>query len=117
LLTGYNGNPTQGEDPEFHKYQKWIQPLIQALFAAIKCTKGTHGHPGDLKTSERGEVLTAPDTPVPGLFTAGTCASNLAYDSTGYSSGTYTGESTFFGRQCGVNAAGQGQQFLIHGKI
>jgi 3-oxo-5alpha-steroid 4-dehydrogenase len=109
-LADYNAKAANGADPEFHKYGKWIQPLTQAPFAAINCTKGTSPIMGftlgGLKTSVRGEVLTAAGTPVPGLFAAGACASNLAYDSMGYSTGTCIGESTFFGRQCGINAAG-----------
>jgi 3-oxo-5alpha-steroid 4-dehydrogenase len=109
-LADYNANAAKGEDPEFHKYAKWIQPLTQAPFAAINCTKGTSPIMGftlgGLKTNERGAVLKADGSAVPGLFAAGACASNLAYDSLGYSSGTCIGESTFFGRMCGETAAG-----------
>jgi 3-oxo-5alpha-steroid 4-dehydrogenase len=107
-LADYNTHAAEGEDPEFHKYRKWLQPLTEPPFAAINCTFGTSPIMGftlgGLKTSERGEVLTADGTPVPGLFAAGACASNLAYDAMGYSSGTCIGESTFFGRQCGIHA-------------
>jgi predicted oxidoreductase len=61
---------------------------------------------GGLKTSAKGEVLTESGSAVPGLYAAGACASNLAYDAMGYSTGTCIGESTFFGRQCGISAAG-----------
>ncbi len=108
-LADYNEHAAQGEDPEFHKYRKWIQPLVQSPFAAINCTLGTAPFMGftlgGLKTSENGEVLKSDGKAVPGLFAAGACASNLAYDSMGYSTGTCIGESTFFGRQCGINAA------------
>ena len=109
-LADYNEHAAKGEDPEFHKYAKWIQPLTQAPFAAINCTKGPSPimgfSLGGLKTNERGAVLRADGSAVPGLFAAGACASNLAYDSLGYSSGTCIGESTFFGRMCGETAAG-----------
>jgi succinate dehydrogenase/fumarate reductase flavoprotein subunit len=108
-MARYNAHAGRGDDPEFHKYSKWIQPLVEPPFAAIDCTLGTTpilGFTlGGLKTSEKGEVLTAAGAPVPGLYAAGACASNLAYDAMGYSTGTCIGESTFFGRQCGINAA------------
>ena len=47
----------------------------------------------------------APGGIVPGLFAVGGCASNIAQDGAGYSSGTCIGESTFFGRRAGVKAA------------
>jgi 3-oxo-5alpha-steroid 4-dehydrogenase len=52
-------------------------------------------------------VLDRAGKAIPGLYAAGACASNLAYDSMGYSTGTCIGESTYFGRQCGINAAAQ----------
>jgi 3-oxo-5alpha-steroid 4-dehydrogenase len=42
---------------------------------------------------------------VPGLYAIGGCASNIAQDGTGYSSGTCIGESTFFGRRAGRKSA------------
>ena len=44
---------------------------------------------------------------VPGLYAIGACASNIAQDGTGYSSGTCIGESSFFGRRAGRHAAGR----------
>ena len=38
---------------------------------------------------------------IPGLYAVGGCASNIAQDGLGYSSGTCIGESTFFGRRAG----------------
>jgi succinate dehydrogenase/fumarate reductase flavoprotein subunit len=108
-LAAYNAHAAEGEDPEFHKHKKWLQPLTEPPFAAINCTLGTAPIMGftlgGLKTSPKGEVLTASGEVVPGLYAAGACASNLAYDSMGYSTGTCIGESTFFGRQCGIAAA------------
>jgi succinate dehydrogenase/fumarate reductase flavoprotein subunit len=109
-LADYNAHAAKGDDPEFHKHPKWIQPLTHGPFAAINCTLGTAPIMGftlgGLKTNERGAVLKTDGSAVPGLFAAGACASNLAYDSFGYSSGTCIGESTFFGRMCGESAAG-----------
>ena len=108
-LADYNEHAAKGEDPEFHKHYKWIQPLTTGPFAAINCTFGTSPIMGftlgGMKTNEKGQVLTAAGRAIQGLYAAGACASNLAYDSMGYSTGTCIGESTFFGRQCGINAA------------
>ena len=108
-LASYNEHAAKGEDPEFHKYGKWIQPLTQGPFAAINCTFGTSPIMGftlgGMKTNEKGQVLNGAGAAIPGLYAAGACASNLAYDSMGYSTGTCIGESTFFGRQCGIYAA------------
>ena len=41
----------------------------------------------------------------PGLYAAGACASNIAQDGKGYSSGTQLGEGSFFGRRAGEHAA------------
>ena len=62
---------------------------------------------GGMKTNEKGQVLNGAGAAIPGLYAAGACASNLAYDSMGYSTGTCIGESTFFGRQCGIHAAAE----------
>jgi 3-oxo-5alpha-steroid 4-dehydrogenase len=111
-LEAYNRYAASGTDPEFHKYEKWLQPLVEPPFAAINCTIGTAPFMGftlgGLKTSAKGEVQNASGAAISGLYAAGACASNLAYDSMGYSTGTCIGESTFFGRQCGINAAAAG---------
>lgn len=108
-LASYNASAARGEDPDFHKHPKWLQPLTEPPFAAIDCRFGSAPIMGftlgGLKTSAKGEVLDKAGRPIPGLYAAGACASNLAYDAMGYSSGTCIGESTFFGRQCGINAA------------
>ncbi|MDB5392597.1 MAG: hypothetical protein JWM91_103 [Rhodospirillales bacterium] len=48
---------------------------------------------GGLKTSEKGEALDKNGKPILGLYAAGACASILAYDSMGYSTGTCNAES------------------------
>ena len=60
---------------------------------------------GGLKVSIDGEVLRPDATLIDGLYAIGACASNIAQDGTGYSSGTCIGESTFFGRRAGSHAA------------
>ncbi len=60
---------------------------------------------GGLDVSIDAEVKNVSGSPVPGLYAAGACASNIAQDGKGYSSGTCIGESTFFGRRAGEHAA------------
>ena len=43
-----------------------------------------------------GAVLRADNRPVPGLYAAGACASNIAQDGKGYASGTQLGEGSYF---------------------
>ncbi|MCB1615196.1 MAG: FAD-dependent oxidoreductase, partial [Pseudomonadales bacterium] len=108
-MNRYNAFAAKGEDPEFHKYRDWLAPLTHAPFGAFDCSFGSALYIGftlgGLKTSVDAEVLDSNDKPVPGLFAAGACASNIAQDAVGYSSGTCIGESTFFGRRAGRKAA------------
>jgi succinate dehydrogenase/fumarate reductase flavoprotein subunit len=108
-LANYNRNAAEHTDPEFHKYKEWLQPLVEAPFAALNCSLGhayyTGFSLGGLSTNAKAQVLNKDRQPIPGLYAAGACATNIAKDGMGYSSGTCIGESTFFGRQAGVNAA------------
>ncbi len=108
-LRRYNENAARGEDPEFHKYGKWLKPLDKPPFAALRGSLGSGAYRtftlGGLRVSRDAEVLRADGTPIPGLYAAGACASNIAQDGKGYSSGTCIGESTYFGRRAGAHAA------------
>lgn len=105
----YNLHAEQGEDPEFHKYKEWLQPLTHPPYGAFECSLGKAVYVGftlgGLRTSVDAEVLRPDGSALPGLFAVGACASNIAQDGAGYSSGTCIGESTFFGRRAGVAAA------------
>jgi succinate dehydrogenase/fumarate reductase flavoprotein subunit len=110
-LRSYNEHAARGEDPEFHKHPKWLQPLDKPPFAALQASYGQQPYVGftlgGLKVSIDGEVQREDGTPIGGLYAAGACASNIAQDSVGYSSGTCIGESTFFGRRAGRHASGK----------
>ncbi len=108
-MADYNFHAAEGEDPEQHKYHDWVQPLNNPPYAAFQCTLGKGIYVGftlgGLRVSKYGEVLDSnAHTPVKGLYAAGACASNIAQDGAGYSSGTCLGESTFFGRKAGLHA-------------
>ena len=104
-LASYNDFTKQGEDPEFHKHSDWLQPIVEPPFAAIQCSFNQSIYVGftlgGLKVSIDGQVLDENSQPVPGLYAAGACASNIAQDGAGYSSGTCLGEASFFGRRAG----------------
>ncbi|WP_157215782.1 FAD-binding protein [Flavisphingomonas formosensis] len=108
-MAAYNAHAAQGEDPEFHKYPKWLKPLDEGPFAAFDLSFGRAVYTGftlgGLSVSADGQVLDGTGRPVPGLYAAGACASNIAQDSNGYASGTCLGEASFFGRRAGRHAA------------
>lgn len=109
-IADYNEHAAKGEDPEFHKVAKWLTPLTHPPYAALNMSLGEAnyvGFPlGGLRVSIDAEVLTAAGETIPGLYAAGGCASNIAQDGLGYSSGTCIGEGTYFGRRAGRHAAG-----------
>lgn len=108
-LGNYNQHAANGEDPEQHKYKDWLQPLTEAPYAALQCSYGKSTYTGftlgGLKVSKDAEVMGGKEQSIPGLYAAGACASNIAQDGAGYSSGTCIGESTYFGRRGGRHAA------------
>ena len=99
-MAEYNANAANGEDPTFHKHSDWLQPLTEAPYAALQCSLGKSVYVGftlgGLQVSAQGEAMTDAGKVIPGLYAAGACASNIAQDGAGYSSGTAIGESTFF---------------------
>jgi succinate dehydrogenase/fumarate reductase flavoprotein subunit len=107
-LARYNAHAGRGADPEFHKYKDWLQPLVEPPFAALNCSLGHAFYSGfslgGLATNEKAQALDKDGAVIPGLYAAGACATNIAKDGMGYSSGTCVGESTFFGRQAGIHA-------------
>jgi predicted oxidoreductase len=108
-MAAYNAHAANGEDPEFHKYPDWVAPLAGGPYAAFDLSVGKAVYTGftlgGLSVSVDAEVLTEDGRPVPGLYAAGACASNIAQDSRGYASGTCIGEASFFGRRGGRHAA------------
>jgi len=109
-LAEYNRHAERGEDPAFHKHPDWIKPLTAAPYAAFDLTFGKAEYLsgltlGGLQVSADAEVLRASGTPIPGLYAAGGCASLIAQDGLGYSSGTCLGQASFFGRRAGRHAA------------
>ncbi|MCX6484404.1 MAG: FAD-binding protein, partial [Mycobacterium sp.] len=98
-----------GEDPEFHKQPEYLAPQDKAPWAVFDLSLGKAMYSGftvgGLATDVDGEVLREDGGVIGGLYAAGTCASNIAQDGKGYSSGTQLGEGSFFGRRAGAHAA------------
>lgn len=108
-LADYNRHAALGEDPQFHKHADWVLPLDQGPWSAFDLSRGAATYLGftlgGLRTTVDGAVLTAADQVVAGLYAVGACASNIAQDAAGYSSGTCLGEGSFFGRRAGRHAS------------
>ena len=108
-LDRYNENAANGEDPDFHKQPEFLAPQDTGPWAAFDLSLGKAMYSGftvgGLATDVHGEVLRADGSVIRGLYAAGACASNIAQDGKGYSSGTQLGEGSFFGRRAGEHAA------------
>ena len=108
-LAAYNAGAARGEDPEFHKHPDWLEPQDTGPWAAFDLTLGQAMYAGftlgGLRCTVDGQVQRADGSVVAGLYAAGACASNIAQDGKGYSSGTQLGEGSFFGRRAGRHAA------------
>ncbi len=108
-IADYNAYAEKGDDPEFHKRDKWMKPLVNPPYAALDMSVGkAHyvGFPlGGLRVTIDAQVVRPDGSVIDGLYAAGGCASNIAQDGLGYSSGTCIGEGTFFGRRAGQHAA------------
>jgi succinate dehydrogenase/fumarate reductase flavoprotein subunit len=103
----YNRHAERGEDPVFRKAAEWVTPLVHPPYAALDCTVDSSLYAaftlGGLHTTPEGEVLTADDDVIPGLYAAGRASAGIA--APGYSSGISIGDGTFFGRRAGRRAA------------
>jgi 3-oxo-5alpha-steroid 4-dehydrogenase len=108
-MADYNKHAADVADPAFHKAADWLVPLDQGPWGAYDLTPGKAFYAGftlgGLRVSVDGELLSSSGTPIPGVYAAGACASNIALDGSGYSSGTQLGEASYFGRRAGRHAA------------
>lgn len=108
-LDRYNSYAARGEDPDFHKQPEFLAPQDHGPWAAFDLSLGKAMYSGftvgGLATNVDGQVLREDGSAIRGLYAAGACASNLAQDGKGYSSGTQLGSGSFFGRRAGAHAA------------
>ena len=108
-LARYNHYAALGEDPDFRKSAEWLAAQDQGPWAVFDLRLGHALYAGftlgGLRTTVDAQVQRADGSVIPGLYAAGACASNIAQDGKGYSSGTQLGEGSFFGRRAGRHAA------------
>jgi 3-oxo-5alpha-steroid 4-dehydrogenase len=108
-MARYNSAAAGGEDPQFHKDGQYVVPLDQGPWGAYDLTPGACFYAGfscgGLRVDPDGRILRTDGSAVAGGYAAGACASNIAVDGRGYSSGTQLGEASFFGRRSGRHAA------------
>jgi 3-oxo-5alpha-steroid 4-dehydrogenase len=108
-LARYNQHAARGEDPDFHKSAEWLAPQDQGPWAVFDLRPGHALYAGftlgGLRTTADAQVQRPDGSVIAGLYAAGACASNIAQDGKGYSSGTQLGEGSFFGRRAGRHAA------------
>jgi 3-oxo-5alpha-steroid 4-dehydrogenase len=108
-LNRYNENAARGEDRDFHKQPEYVAAQDNGPWAAFDMSLGRAMYSGftmgGLTVTIDGEVLRDDGSVITGLYAAGACASNIAQDGKGYSSGTQLGEGSFFGRRAGTHAA------------
>jgi succinate dehydrogenase/fumarate reductase flavoprotein subunit len=108
-LDAYNRFAERGEDPVFHKAEKYVKPLVNPPYAALdlsvdKSVWATFTL-GGLDTKATGEVLTVDGRVVKGLYAAGRASAGLTRSGRYYASGMSIGGSSFFGRKAGRSAA------------
>jgi fumarate reductase flavoprotein subunit len=78
----YNAACDRGYDPVFAKDRRYLLPLRQAPFYAVKCGSSLLNTLGGIKINEKMEVLDGNDNPIRGLYAAGV-------DTGGWTSDTY----------------------------
>lgn len=110
-IADYNRYAANGDDEEFHKQPKWLDPIGEVPFGAINCSVDSAYYAGlslgGLDTDVDGQVLRPDGSAIPGLFAAGQMAPSIAIEGAAYASGLLVGTATFFGRRAGVAVANQ----------
>jgi fumarate reductase flavoprotein subunit len=105
-ITEYNRYCNIGQDKEFYKDRRFLQPLKTPPFYALKCTQAYHGTIGGIKINHHMEVINSSNKKIPGLYASGN-------DAGGWVAGSYphhlTGTALSFAlnsaRIAGENAA------------
>jgi len=80
----YNAYCDRGQDELFAKDWKYLLPLRNSPYYAVKCILGFHGTIGGIRINHRMEVLNQEGNPIPGLYAGGT-------DTGGWFGDTYPG--------------------------
>lgn len=103
----YNELCEAGEDLDFGKASKYMQPVNTAPFYAIQRKYMVSAILGGLAVDEQGRCLDAENNPIPGLFAAGNCSGYFygRYDYSLSTMGLSVGRCVTMGYLCGKAAA------------
>jgi fumarate reductase flavoprotein subunit len=102
----YNSFCDKGHDDIFAKDRRYLVPLCNPPYYAIKCCLSYLGTIGGIKINQRMEVLDHQDNPIPGLYAAGSDTGGWESDTYClYLSGSTFGFALNSGRIAGENAA------------
>jgi fumarate reductase flavoprotein subunit len=102
----YNACCQSGYDNIFAKDRRWLQPLYQPPYYAIRCEAHILDTLGGIRINERMEVLNMQDVPIRGLYAAGSATSGWQAETyCSDLSGSAFGYAVNSGRIAGENAA------------
>ncbi len=73
----YNGYCAAGEDRKFHKLARYLIPVAEGPFYAVKMETGIMISMGAMKTDDHWRAIGADDKPIPGLYVVGCDAGGL----------------------------------------
>ncbi len=74
-VSHYNEMCKAGEDTDFHKDVKFLDPIDDGTYYAVKEYDMTRGEYGGIVTNDKAEVMTAENKPIEGLYAAGLISS------------------------------------------
>ena len=104
-VEAYNAAIDAGEDTEFGRDTSTMIKIQNGPFYALQCKRAILGTFGGLNTNITGEVVTAEEEAIPGLYAAGEVANGEFFPKMYPSSGAALGEAVIFGREAGRSAA------------
>jgi fumarate reductase flavoprotein subunit len=73
----YNAFVTAGDDAKFHKQAKYLLPILEGPFYAVKMETGIMISMGAMKIDDRWRAIGEDDQPIPGLYVVGCDAGGL----------------------------------------
>jgi len=105
-INEYNAYCDRGYDEMFYKDRRYLRPLRNPPYYALRCHQAFHGTIGGIKINPHMEVLDHQDNPIPGLYAAGSDTGGWESDTYCYIlSGTAFAFAINSGRIAGENAA------------
>jgi fumarate reductase flavoprotein subunit len=109
-IDDYNSFCRKGHDDLFAKDQRFLRPLIEPKFYAVRCRTVFLGTLGGIKINERTEVVDKKGNAIPGLYAVGFDAAGMWGD--GYAIKGSTGASAGFAANSGRIAARNALRYM-----